>query len=46
MSERDFFSQENQKSEIIIQDLEKQLADLEACYDKDKVLWENQFAFL
>ncbi len=37
---------ENDRLTTTIQELEKQLSDIEAQYDKDRVLWENQFAFL
>lgn len=44
--EREAFIIENDRLTATNQELEKQLSDIEAQYDKDKVLWENQFVFL
>jgi len=46
MSERDMFLQNQEQYRLDILDLERQLSELEARYDKDSVLWENQFSFL
>ena len=46
MSERDLFMQNQEQYRLDILDLERQLSELEARYDKDQVLWENQFSFL
>ena len=44
--DKEFYQRECEKLKVQVQDMDRELSDVQSCYERDKALWEGKFTFL